>query len=522
MAAREFHGIIHNTLDNPLMWNSDDCDSGQWQEPFLPSKTPGAGRIEPQQSGEWRSESDGFMTGTSGWARWSIRVSGVSEAAEHFEYVQVNWSIPFNQIFSRVDITYQVFRNNPDPHDAFAVPDPKPPLLELVPSAHVEGGGAFPTGEDDRNLPVLAQAGTIIGTLFIPNATIVEHAIVPFVLRRRQTDQTQGGITQAPQHTKGLVYAITPTVEGTVQVTGTGTRASGGDLLWARHLGRNDGSFKWEGPEKVGVGWGRFKHVFSGGDGIIYAITPVVEASVHITGETTPASGGDLWWYRHVGREDGSFAWEGPKKVGTGWGELEHVFSGGNGIIYAITPLVEARVHITGGTTPASGGDLMWFRHLGRDDGTFRWDGPKKVGTGWSAFTQAFSGGDGIIYGITPVVEARVHIADPTTPASGGDLMWFRHLGREDGTFRWDGPKKVGSGWGPLQHVFSGGDGFIYAITPLVEASVHITGRTTPASGGDLVWGHHIGREDGTFRWEGSLKKVGTGWGKLGEAFSGD
>src|SRR5206468_2206488 len=100
------------------------------------------------------------------------------------------------------------------------------------------------------------------------------------------------------------------------------------------------------------------------------------------------------------------------------------------------------------------------FRHLGREDGTFRWDGPKKVGSGWSAFTQAFSGGDRIIYGITAVVEARVHIADPTTPASGGDLMWFRHLGREDGTFRWDGPKKVGSGWGPLQHVFSGGDGF--------------------------------------------------------------
>ncbi len=70
----------------------------------------------------------------------------------------------------------------------------------------------------------------------------------------------------------------------------------------------------------------------------------------------------------------------------------------------------------------ASGGDLMWFRHLGREDGTFRWDGPKKVVPGWSAFTQAFSGGDRIIYGITAVVEARVHIADPTTPASGGDL----------------------------------------------------------------------------------------------------
>ena len=29
---------------------------------------------------------------------------------------------------------------------------------------------------------------------------------------------------------------------------------------------------------------------------------------------------GELKWYRHVGQEDGSFRWEGPKNVGTGWG----------------------------------------------------------------------------------------------------------------------------------------------------------------------------------------------------------
>ncbi len=83
----------------------------------------------------------------------------------------------------------------------------------------------------------------------------------------------------------------------------------------------------------VPAGWGQLKQVFSGGDGIIYAVTPVVEASLPsgigpgMGGH--PASGGDLMWARHLGREDGSFRWEGPmKKVGTGWGDLQQIFSG--------------------------------------------------------------------------------------------------------------------------------------------------------------------------------------------------
>ena len=87
------------------------------------------------------------------------------------------------------------------------------------------------------------------------------------------------------------------------------------DLLWYRHTGRKDGSFRWafDAGKKVGNGWGNFKHVFSGGDGIIYTIT----------------DNGDLLWYRHTGREDGSFRWafDAGKKVGVGWGNFKHVFS---------------------------------------------------------------------------------------------------------------------------------------------------------------------------------------------------
>jgi len=56
---------------------------------------------------------------------------------------------------------------------------------------------------------------------------------------------------------------------------------------------------------------------------------------------------------------------------------LKQVFSGGDGVIYAIT----------------HNGDLQWFRHDGRGDGSFRWADTeaRKIGVGWN-FKQLFSG----------------------------------------------------------------------------------------------------------------------------------
>ncbi|MBC7922522.1 MAG: fibronectin type III domain-containing protein, partial [Ferruginibacter sp.] len=126
----------------------------------------------------------------------------------------------------------------------------------------------------------------------------------------------------------------------------------------------------------------------------------------------------DLMWYRHDGRNDGSFRWafsEG-KKVGNGW-NFKQVFSGGDGVIYAIL----------------ANGDLMWYRHDGRNDGSIRWafNEGKKIGNGWN-FKQMFSGGDGVIYAIT----------------ANNDLMWYRHEGRNDGSVRWafNEGKKIGNG----------------------------------------------------------------------------
>lgn len=290
-------------------------------------------------------------------------------------------------------------------------------------------------------------------------------------------------------------------------------------LLWYRHNGINDGSFNWKGPQQVGTGW-NFKHVFSGGDGIIYAIEREVAAGITLNGKSVPASGGRLLWFRHVGQADGTFKWEGPKTVGTGWGSFKDVFYGGDGIIYAIKPIIEEQVHIVGKTTPRSGGELLWAKHLGRMDGTFRWQDFKIVGTGWSNFERVFYGGEGVIYAIEKFNEARILITGQHIPASGGGLMWAKHLGRDNGEFKWMDFRKVGHMWSGMKQVFSAGNGILYLIDPVIEATISINGRHTPSSGGNLRWYRHLGFQNGTSNWE-PPRQVGTGWGFFQEVFSG-
>lgn len=248
-----------------------------------------------------------------------------------------------------------------------------------------------------------------------------------------------------------------------------------GTLLWFRHEGQRDGTFRWSSNEgkDVGHGWGGFSTVFSGGDGIIYAI----EESSRDP-RTGARIGGNLLWYRHDGSADGSFRWaaSGGKIVGRGWNGFTHVFSGGGGVIYALR-----------GT-----GELLWYRHEGRDDGTFRWTHSqgRVVGGGWRikqalfGANRIFSGGnEGVIYALM----------------DNGDLMWFKHEGYSDGTDRWlsEEGSKVGNGW-QVKDVFAVGDGgAIYARD----------------QNDDLLWFRHDGQRTGQFAWaSNTASKVGHGW----------
>ncbi|MCY2978277.1 MAG: hypothetical protein NTU79_06380 [Planctomycetota bacterium] len=144
---------------------------------------------------------------------------------------------------------------------------------------------------------------------------------------------------------------------------------------------------------------------------------------------------------------------------------ITNVFSNGGDVLYAIR----------------SDWKLLWYRHLGNHDGTFSWLGPKEIGHGWN-FRQVFSGGGGIIYGITNDSQLR--------------LRWYRHVGYGDGTSNWYGPIEVGHGW-DYRQIFSGGGGIIYGITNDSQRKLH--------------WWRHVGYGDGSFNWIGP-NEVGHGW----------
>jgi len=90
----------------------------------------------------------------------------------------------------------------------------------------------------------------------------------------------------------------------------------GPDIKDLKRDGTNapDGSTGWAGYKQIGAGW-NFSHVFSGGDGVIYAIKPT----------------GELLWYEDLKRDgtnapDGSTGWAGYKQIGVGW-NFSHVFT---------------------------------------------------------------------------------------------------------------------------------------------------------------------------------------------------
>lgn len=240
-----------------------------------------------------------------------------------------------------------------------------------------------------------------------------------------------------------------------------------GILQWYRHDGARHGTQDWKGARAVGRGWGGFAAVIPSGGDVLYAIN----------------SDGKLLWFEHKGFNTGAGlqdadSWAGPREVGHGWGDFKTVFSGGNGIIYGIT----------------QDGKLLWYRHhtVATGEGLETpgaWSGPKEVAFGWDQMAHVFCTGGGIIYGVAP----------------DGTLYWYNHTGHLNGLgldnpAGWLAPKPVGTGWNSFTRIFAGGDGVIYGIQP----------------GGTLRWYRHLAYETGgglsdPGSWEGGVD-VGTGW----------
>lgn len=187
-------------------------------------------------------------------------------------------------------------------------------------------------------------------------------------------------------------------------------------------------------------------------------------------------SEGNLIWYKHLGQQEGNVNWE-----NGGQGKIV-----GSGFFFD-KMFSGTQTGIIYGIT--SNGDLMWYRRRGSSDGNFDWDNQGqgvKVGSGWN-FAKVFSLGYSKIYGIRP----------------NGDLLWYSHTGDNTGKFEWannGNGQKVGHEWNMFNQVFAEdhASGVIYGIKP----------------NGDLMWYNHYGYENGNNSWAngGNGAKVGQEW----------
>ncbi len=203
-----------------------------------------------------------------------------------------------------------------------------------------------------------------------------------------------------------------------------------------------------------GPGWNAFQHLFSL-NGRIYAVTKDRE----------------LVWYEGQGNgdSDGYAGWTGPNAGIRDRDRLEFVFPMGSyennsqflGVLYTID----------------ENGDVWWYRHRFvevvegcRKIDNARWDGPQKVKSKFPKYTQVFSGGDGIIYGLD----------------EKGDLTWQRHDNWATGGTLWEEPRQVHLHIKEVTQIFGAGQGNIYTVD----------------NQGNLKYYRHIGWRDGSGQWE--------------------
>ncbi len=107
MAARSVRCFLSNQTDNSLFYVSDHHDHGQFTDPWYPPAV-----IKPGEIGQWRTESDGFMTGTEGNARYSTAVVDGSGNA-HTEFIESHWDNPFVGMNNASMSVVEDFTNKP-------------------------------------------------------------------------------------------------------------------------------------------------------------------------------------------------------------------------------------------------------------------------------------------------------------------------------------------------------------------------------------------------------------------------
>jgi hypothetical protein len=217
-------------------------------------------------------------------------------------------------------------------------------------------------------------AGGFLGTRFFSGAGLIyeltpEDRLMP--MRHNDAATCGPDLTYSDEQDRQfLAYPTVFAMASTDPNAGNPIYAidTNGDLRWFDHRCHAQPTTTpstpgcWTGGHVVGIGWQHFQHVFPGGNGIIYAVR----------------DDGTLVWYRHHAYLTGGTwpgDWEGPYEVNSGFGGYLKVMSVGDGVIYAIR----------------ADGVLLWYRHHGYESALHKrwpgaWEGPYSIGIGWNTF----------------------------------------------------------------------------------------------------------------------------------------
>jgi hypothetical protein len=173
MASRTVRCIFKNLTGSTLSLVSENLEHGIYTDPWTPPAS-----IGPKGVGEWRTESDGFMTGTEGRCRYSISVGMGTE------FVDLWWDNPFiGSNGSSISIVEDFTgANSKDLEGANHIDGSPPPNLEKMKEGDVEAwidAILFPpyifanasSANDANAIFAVRQKGQVSSPLFGPQGT---------------------------------------------------------------------------------------------------------------------------------------------------------------------------------------------------------------------------------------------------------------------------------------------------------------------------------------------------------------
>lgn len=147
-----------------------------------------------------------------------------------------------------------------------------------------------------------------------------------------------------------------------------------------------------EAPVDLGGGFGNYRQVVTGGQGVLYALDDA----------------GALHWFRHTDPESGTATWaDGSGRViADDFSGFQKLVSGGDGLLYALD----------------SEGTVYWYLHLDADEGEADWasGSGSAIADGWH-FKDLASSGDGTLYAVDDAGD--VHLYHQEDPVGGAALF---------------------------------------------------------------------------------------------------